>query len=59
MIDSLGLVGWLGIVILLVGLGVIAWAAPVVAAGMALVLVGLGLLVKRGLDQVMAMFGMA
>lgn len=59
MIDSLGLVGWAGLVLLLAGIGVIAYAEPLVALGLVIVLVGLGLVVKQVLEQVMRMFGMA
>ncbi len=59
MIDSLGLLGWGGILLLLAGLGIIAYAAPIVALGMGLVLAGLGLVVKQSVSQVMGMFGMA
>ena len=59
MFESLGPMGWAGILFLIVGLGVVAVADPLVAAGLAIVLVGLGLLVKRGVDLVMAMLGMA
>lgn len=59
MIDSLGILGWTGVVLLVVGLAVIAYVAPVVALGMGLVLAGLGLIVKQGISQVMGMFGMA
>ena len=59
MIDSLGILGWVGIAILVVGIGVIAAVEPLVALGMVLVIVGMGLVVKQGIDQVMGMFGMA
>jgi len=59
MLDALGPLGWGGIVVLLAGLGLIAYADPLVAAGVGIVLLGLGLLVKRGVDMVMAMMGMA
>lgn len=59
MLSELGGVGWAGIAIVLVGLATIAYAEPVVAVGLALVLAGLGLLAKRGYDAVMGMFGMA
>ena len=59
MFDSLGPMGWAGILLLLAGLAVVAFADPLVAAGLAIILVGLGLLVKRGVDLVMGMLGMA
>lgn len=58
MLDSLGVLGWIGVFLLLVGVGVIAYADPLVAAGLVIVLVGLGLVVKEGIDRVMTMFGM-
>ncbi len=59
MFDSLGPMGWAGIFLLIAGLGVVALADPLVAAGLVTILVGLGLLVKRGADLVMSMLGMA
>jgi hypothetical protein len=58
MLDKLGALGVLGAVLLLAGIGVTAYANPLVGAGIALVVAGLGLLVKRGVDQVMGLFGM-
>ncbi|MFB6134109.1 MAG: hypothetical protein ABEJ55_03895 [Halanaeroarchaeum sp.] len=58
MLNKLGALGILGILAVLAGLGVITYAAPVVGAGMGLIVVGMGLLLKRGLDQVMGLFGM-
>lgn len=59
MLDSLGAMGWAGIGLLVVGLGVVALADPLVAGGLAIILLGLGLLVKRGIDLVFSMLGMA
>lgn len=58
MFGKLGLAGVVGVICCLVGIGVIAYVAPVVAGGFALVLVGL-LLVARGLlSGVLSAFGM-
>lgn len=59
MFKSLGPMGWGGILLLIGGLSVVALADPLVAAGLAIMLAGLGLLVKRGVDLVMSMLGMA
>ncbi|MFB6132855.1 MAG: hypothetical protein ABEJ44_05560 [Halanaeroarchaeum sp.] len=58
MLQKLGLVGVLGAVLLLAGVGLTAYANPIVGAGVALIVAGLGLLLKRGVDQVMGLFGM-
>ena len=58
MLQKLGALGILGTVLLLAGIGVTAYANPVVGIGMALIVAGMGLLVKRGVDQVMGLFGM-
>jgi hypothetical protein len=58
MFDRLGLAGIVGVLCCLAGLGIVAYAAPIVAGGIALVLVGL-LLVARGLlSGMLAAFGM-
>jgi len=59
MLDKLGTTGLLGLLCVLAGIVVVAWKAPIVAAGLAIVLVGLGLLVRRGLRAGMEMMGMA
>ena len=58
MIKKLGAIGIVGIVIVLSGLALIAWANPVVAAGMALVLLGFGLTVKALVSNLLSSFGM-
>ncbi|NHN46018.1 hypothetical protein G9464_00205 [Halostella sp. JP-L12] len=58
MLEKLGAIGVLGIVVILGGLGLIAWADPVVAAGMALVLFGFGLTVKALVSNLLSSFGM-
>jgi hypothetical protein len=59
MIDKLGTKGVVGVVVLLAGLGLVAWQSPVVAAGLALVVAGLGLVVSGLAESVMRAFGMA
>ncbi|EJN59783.1 hypothetical protein SAMN04487950_3238 [Halogranum rubrum] len=59
MLDKLGTTGILGVVLLLVGIAVVAYKAPIVAVGIALALVGLGLVAKGLVSNVMSMFGMA
>jgi len=58
MLDKLGALGVLGAILLFAGIGVTIYANPLVGAGIALVVAGMGLLVKRGVDQVMGLFGM-
>jgi hypothetical protein len=56
--SMLGLSGALGLVLMLAGLGVIAYFYWQVALGLALVIVGTALLVKALVGNVMSMFGM-
>ena len=58
MFNRLGIAGVLGVLCCLGGLGVIAYAAPVVAGGFALVLLGLALVVRGLLSGVLSAFGM-
>lgn len=58
MLDKLGITGIVGALLLLVGVGVVAWKAPVVAGGIVLVLVGLALVVRSAVRSVMGTFGM-
>ncbi len=57
MLDKLGTTGIAGIVVLLVGIGLVAWQAPIVAAGIALAFIGMGLMAKGLVSNVMGMFG--
>ncbi|MEE6210800.1 hypothetical protein U3A55_11620 [Salarchaeum sp. III] len=59
MLDKLGTQGVLGIILVLAGLGVVAYNAPIVALGLFVVLLGLAVLVRRGLRAGMEMMGMA
>ena len=58
MLRHLGPLGIAGIVLLLVGLAVIASESLLVAAGLALVLLGSGLAVKALVSSVFRQFGM-
>ncbi|OIB55476.1 DUF7470 family protein [Natrialba sp. SSL1] len=58
MLNRLGPLGIVGILILVAGIGVIAYANWLVAAGIALVLAGLGLVVKALISNVLQQFGM-
>ncbi|WP_049928108.1 DUF7470 family protein [Halopiger goleimassiliensis] len=58
MLQNLGPLGIVGIVLVLAGIGVIAYASPVIAGGFALVLVGLALTVRSVVSGVLKQFGM-
>ena len=58
MFGRLGLVGVFCVLCCLCGVGVIAYVAPVVAGGLALVLVGLVLVARGLLSGVLSAFGM-
>lgn len=58
MLNRLGIAGVIGVLCCLCGLAVIAYAAPVVAGGFALVLVGLVLVARGLLSGVLSAFGM-
>ncbi|EMA42871.1 hypothetical protein C448_10357 [Halococcus morrhuae DSM 1307] len=58
MLDKLGLAGIVGVLCCLGGLAVIAYVAPVVAGGLALVLIGLVLVVRSLLSGMLSAFGM-
>jgi hypothetical protein len=57
MLDKLGLSGVFGALLMLAGVAIVAWKAPIVAAGIVLVLLGLALVVRRVAKSVMGMFG--
>ena len=58
MLKNLGPQGIVGLVIVLAGIGLIAYESLLIAAGMALVLVGLGLVVKALISGMLQSFGM-
>ena len=57
MLDKIGPSGILGVLLVLAGVGIVAWNAPIVAAGLVLVLVGFALVVRSAAKSVMGMFG--
>jgi hypothetical protein len=58
MYERLGVGGIVGLLLALVGIALVAWQAPIVAAGLAFVLTGLGLVVRALVGNVMRQFGM-
>ncbi|KPN29908.1 hypothetical protein SY89_00628 [Halolamina pelagica] len=58
MYDRLGIGGVVGLLLALGGIALIAWQAPIVAAGLAFVLAGLALVVRALVGNVMRQFGM-
>lgn len=58
MLDKLGTVGVVGIVVMVGGLALLAYENPVIAAGVALVLMGIGLLVRGLVGTLLSSFGM-
>ncbi|QKY20794.1 hypothetical protein B4589_010540 [Halolamina sp. CBA1230] len=58
MYDRLGVGGVVGLLLALAGIALVAWQAPIVAAGLAFVLAGLGLVVRALVGNVMRQFGM-
>ncbi|MCU4743672.1 hypothetical protein OB955_05210 [Halobacteria archaeon AArc-m2/3/4] len=58
MYDKLGPVGIVGIVVMLAGIGLVASQNLLIAAGMALIVGGLGVVVKALVSNVLSSFGM-
>jgi len=58
MFERLGIGGVVGLLLALGGIALIAWQAPIVAAGLAFVLAGLALVVRALVGNVMRQFGM-
>ncbi|MFC3477965.1 DUF7470 family protein [Halobacterium litoreum] len=58
MLDKIGLSGVLGILLVVAGVAVVAWKAPVVAAGLTAILLGVALVARGAIQSVMGMFGM-
>ncbi|WP_254762505.1 DUF7470 family protein [Natrinema marinum] len=58
MLRNLGALGIVGLLLLLAGIALIAYANIVVALGMALVLAGLGLVVRSLISGMLQNFGM-
>jgi len=57
MLRKLGVVGIVGLLLLLGGLALVAWQDPIVAAGLAFVLAGIGFLAKGMIDAVIGSLG--
>ena len=58
MLDKLGIAGILGVVVMLGGIALVAWEAPIVAAGIAFVVAGLGLIVYGMVQNLLTAFGL-
>jgi len=58
MLDKLGLSGILGVLLVVAGIAIVAWTAPVVAAGLTAVILGVALVARGAIQSVMGMFGM-
>ncbi|PSQ04925.1 hypothetical protein BRC92_03320 [Halobacteriales archaeon QS_4_69_31] len=58
MFDKLGVAGIAGAVVSLGGIGLLAWVDPLVAAGIAFVVAGLGLVVYGLVSNLLASMGM-
>ncbi|WP_018256828.1 DUF7470 family protein [Halomicrobium katesii] len=58
MFDKLGIAGLLGVVVMLGGIALVAWQAPIVAAGIAFVVAGLGLIVYGMVTNLLSAFGL-
>jgi hypothetical protein len=57
-LDKLGIAGLVGVLIILGGIGLLAWINPLIAAGIGLVVAGLGLIVYGLVTNVLASFGL-
>ncbi|MFC4359419.1 hypothetical protein ACFO0N_15865 [Halobium salinum] len=59
MLKKLGATGIGGLVLVLLGVGLVAWQQPIVALGIALAFVGVALVAKGLISNVMSAFGFA
>lgn len=59
MYQRIGLLGVVGMVLALTGLGLITVVQPLIGAGLALVLLGLGITVQSVISRMLKQFGMA
>lgn len=59
MLDKLGATGIVGLLLVLGGVGLVAWQQPIVALGITLAFVGVALVAKGLVSNVMAAFGFA
>ena len=58
MFDKLGVAGILGVLVLFSGIGLLATVDPLIAAGVAFVVAGLGLVVYGVVTSLLSSFGM-
>ncbi|MFB6071956.1 MAG: hypothetical protein ABEJ88_03215 [Halobacterium sp.] len=58
MLDKLGITGLLGVLLVVAGVGVVAWKAPVVAVGLTAIILGVALVARGAIRSVMGIFGM-
>ncbi|WP_121820118.1 DUF7470 family protein [Halostella salina] len=58
MLRKLGAAGLVGLVVVLVGLALVAWESRIIAAGLALMLLGFGLTVKALVSNLLGSLGM-
>ena len=59
MLDKLGALGIVGIVVTVAGLAIVAWQNLLLAAGLAIMLAGVGLVAAGLVKNVLASFGLA
>jgi len=58
MMGQLGTKGIVGVLLVLAGLAIVAYRSPVLAAGLVVVLVGMGLVLWGAISGLMASFGL-
>jgi len=58
MLDKLGVPGLVGLAVMLGGIALVAWVNVLLAAGIAFVIAGLGLVVYGMLQNLMSAFGL-
>jgi len=59
MLQRIGLAGVFGLLVVAAGLGLVAWESPIIAAGLATMVLGFGILVQSIISRTLAQFGMA
>jgi hypothetical protein len=59
MYRQLGPVGVFGLLVAAAGLGIVTWRAPLVGAGLALLLAGIGIVVQQLIRSMLGAFGLA
>lgn len=58
MFDRFGISGIIGVLVILGGLALIAYANPIIAGGLILVLIGVGLVIRGLISSLMESMGM-